>query len=95
MSAKKTLQQRENELRSLLANPAGRKELQELECRYREASGKLKPAKTSVITYILVHERERGLISGSLPRTSGVQAQRAGWFANNVKAVWASFPLKS
>jgi len=63
MSAQKTLQQRENELRSLLANPAGRKELQELECRYREASGKLKPAKTSVITYILVHERERGLIS--------------------------------
>jgi hypothetical protein len=37
--------------------------LQELEARYRETSGKLKPAKTSVITYILVHERELGLIS--------------------------------
>jgi hypothetical protein len=52
------------ELRSLLGSPAGRKELQELESSYRAESGKLKPAKTSVITYILVHERERGLISG-------------------------------
>ena len=64
MSAKKTLQQRENELRSLLANPAGRKELQELSAVIVEASGKLKPTKTSVITCNLVHERERGLISG-------------------------------
>ena len=62
MPSTKTLQQRETELRSLLANPTGRKELQELESRYHEASGKAKPAKTSVITYILVHERERGLI---------------------------------
>jgi hypothetical protein len=60
----KTLQQRELELRSLLGSPAGRKELQELESSYRAESGKLKPANTSVITYILVHERERGLISG-------------------------------
>jgi hypothetical protein len=60
----KTLQQRELELRLLLGNPAGRKELQELESSYRAQSGKLKPAKTSLITYILVHERERGLISG-------------------------------
>ena len=45
-------------------DPAGRKKLQELESTYRAESGKLKPAKTSVITYILVHERERGLISG-------------------------------
>jgi len=64
MPQMKTLQQRETELRSLLATTTGRKELQELESRYHEASGKVKPAKTSVITYILVHERERGLING-------------------------------
>src|SRR6516164_4958947 len=58
----KTLVQREKELQSLLATPAGRKELGELESRYCEASGRLRPASTSIITYILVHEREAGLI---------------------------------
>ena len=47
---------------TLLATPAGREELQELASRYYAASGKLKPAGASAITYILVHERERGLI---------------------------------
>ena len=37
-----TLVQREKELRSLLATPAGRKELGELDSRYREASGRLR-----------------------------------------------------
>jgi hypothetical protein len=64
MTAKKTLQQRTKELQLRLTDPAGRKELQELASRYHVASGKLKPLKTSVITYILVHERERGLIGG-------------------------------
>jgi hypothetical protein len=64
MIVKHTLQEREKELRSLLATPAGREELQELASRYHAASGKLRPAGTSVITYILVHEREQGLISG-------------------------------
>ncbi len=63
MTSSKTLQQREKELRSLLASPEGRKELHELEARYQSVSGKLKPSKTSIITYILVHERERGLIT--------------------------------
>ena len=63
MSAKKTLQEREQELRPLLASPAGREELQELASRYYTASGRLKPAGTSAITYILVYEREQGLIS--------------------------------
>jgi hypothetical protein len=63
MHSKKTIQQREKELQSLLATPAGRTELHELESRYREASDRLRPSKTSVVTYILVHERERGLIS--------------------------------
>ena len=62
MSPKKTLQEREQELRSLLATPAGREELQELASRYHAASDRLKPAGTSAITYILVYERELGLI---------------------------------
>jgi hypothetical protein len=60
----KTLQQREKELQSLLANPKGLKELLELESRYRAAGGRTRPEKASLITYILVHERERGLIHG-------------------------------
>ena len=63
MIVKHTLQDRERELRSLIATPAGRMELQELASRYHAASGKLRPAGTSVITYILVHERQQGLIS--------------------------------
>jgi hypothetical protein len=62
MTSKKTLQEREQELRSLLATPAGREELQDLASEYSAASDKLRPAGTSAITYILVHERERGLI---------------------------------
>ncbi len=64
MSPRKTLQEREQELRPLLATPAGRDELQELAARYYAASGRLRPAGTSAITYILVYERELGLISG-------------------------------
>jgi hypothetical protein len=64
MPETKTLQQREKELTLLMATLAGRAELHELAARYHAASGRLKPARTSVITYILVHEREQGLISG-------------------------------
>jgi len=62
MPPKKTLQKRVKELQSLLATPAGRTELHELESRYHKASDRLRPSKTSVVTYIRVHERERGLI---------------------------------
>lgn len=62
MTAKKTLQQREKELQSLLATPAGRDALRELGARYSEAGGRMRPERTSVITYILVYEREHGLI---------------------------------
>ncbi len=62
MSPKKTVQEREQELRSLLATLAGREELQKLASRYCEAGGRLKPAGTSAITYILVYERAQGLI---------------------------------
>ena len=64
MAAKKTLQDREKELRALMATQTGRDEIQELATRYCRVSGKLKPAGTSTITYIVVHEREQGLIDG-------------------------------
>ena len=57
-----TLQQREKQLQSLLGTPEGREVLQELANRYSAASGKVRPARTSLITYILVQEREQGLI---------------------------------
>jgi hypothetical protein len=63
MRPTKTLQQRQQELRTLLLTLAGQKELNELESRYQKASGKVKPGKASAITYILVHERDQGLIS--------------------------------
>lgn len=63
MTPKKTLQEREQELRSLLASPAGREELLELASRYHAESDNLNAARTSAITYILVHERVQGMIS--------------------------------
>jgi hypothetical protein len=62
MPPKPTLQEREKELRSLLGSAAGRRELGALESRYQAASGRPRPARTSAITYILVYERELGLI---------------------------------
>jgi len=64
MPPTKTLQEREKELQTMLADPAGRKELQDLASLYYAQSGKPIATKASVITYIIVHERERGLISG-------------------------------
>ena len=43
MTAKKTLSEREAELRSLLATPAGRGELEALASRYAAAVGRLLP----------------------------------------------------
>jgi hypothetical protein len=63
MSLKKTLQQREKELQALLATPGGQAELQELEARYTARDSKLRSKRTSLITYILVYEREHGLIA--------------------------------
>ena len=63
MTAKKSLREREKELKTLLATPAGRGELEALESRYAAQGAGLRAERTSLITYILVHERERGLIS--------------------------------
>src|SRR5262249_52317660 len=62
MSPKKTLAQRQKELQALLATPAGREELQALGARYHPAGANVRPRTASIITYILVYERARGLI---------------------------------
>lgn len=64
MSKAKTLDDRQKELQGLLATPAGRTGLEELADRYATVSGRVRPLRTSVITYILVHERAGGLIRG-------------------------------
>jgi len=64
MSVKKSLREREIELQTLLASGAGREELRVLASRYSAGNGRVKPEGASVITYILVHEREHGLIAG-------------------------------
>jgi hypothetical protein len=64
MTQKKTLQDREKELRLLVATPAGLEAVEELASCYSAVSGRLKPAGRSAVTYILVHERDQGLISG-------------------------------
>ncbi len=64
MQQPKTLREREKELQALLATSQGQAELEALACRYHTAGGRNRLPRTSVITYILVHERERGLIDG-------------------------------
>jgi hypothetical protein len=61
MLSKKTLQEREQELRSLLATPIGQEEIRQLTARYEAASDHPWREGTSAITYILVHERGLGL----------------------------------
>ena len=58
----KTLEERQKELQFLLADAAGRKQLEELESQYYAVSGKPRPPRASLITYILVYERQHGLI---------------------------------
>ena len=64
MSTTKTLREREKELQTLLATPEGRADLEDLASRYYDAGGRARPPRTSVITYLLAHERERGLFDG-------------------------------
>jgi len=63
MKETKTLAYRQAELQTMMTTPEGRARLEEIADGYCE-SGRPKPTRTSVITYILVHERERGLIAG-------------------------------
>jgi len=62
MNPMKSVPQREKELQSLLATPEGRGELEDLASRYCAADGSVRPEGRSVVTFILVHERKRGLI---------------------------------
>ena len=64
MQQPKTLQQRQRELQALLATPQGRVQLEEMASGYAAAGGRVRLMGTSVITYILVHERQQGLIVG-------------------------------
>jgi hypothetical protein len=64
MPQTKTRQERERELQSLISTAEGRAELENLAARYQCDGGRSRPGRTSVITYILVHEREKGLITG-------------------------------
>ncbi len=64
MSKQKTLDERQAELQKMMTTPAGRKDLEALASRYEATGGKMRPSNTSVITYILVHERMQGLIVG-------------------------------
>jgi hypothetical protein len=64
MKATKTLPQREKELQALLATSEGKAGLEALAARYYASGGRDWPSRTSIVTYILVHERGRGLIVG-------------------------------
>jgi hypothetical protein len=61
---KKMLLERQAELQALLTTREGRERLEALATGYYAANGKIRVEGTSLITYILVHERERGLIQG-------------------------------
>ncbi|HVS36644.1 MAG TPA: hypothetical protein VMS17_13870 [Gemmataceae bacterium] len=63
MTPTKSLPQREKELQRLLATPGGRETLDELAACYCAADGRIRPEGASIVTYILVHERQRGLIA--------------------------------
>jgi hypothetical protein len=64
MTRSRSLHEREKELRALLATPAGREELEATVDRYTKENGKGLSPRASPITFILVHERVKGLIIG-------------------------------
>ena len=63
MTAKKTRLEREKELQTLLGSLAGKAELEALADRYAASSQTIRPGRTSLVTYILVCERERDIIA--------------------------------
>ena len=63
MRQTKTREEREKELRALISTPEGRAELERLAGDYQSDGGRARPGRTSVITYILVHERAQGWIT--------------------------------
>jgi hypothetical protein len=63
MTVKKTRLAREKELQTLLGSLTGKAELEALADRYAASSPRIRPARMSVVTYILVCERERHMIA--------------------------------
>jgi hypothetical protein len=63
MTAKKTRLEREKELQTLLGSLAGKAELEALADRYAASSQRIRPGRMSLVTYILVCERERDMIA--------------------------------
>ena len=64
MQATKTLKEREKELQALLATREGNAQLEALADHYYASGGRDRPPRTSLVTYLIVHEREQGLIVG-------------------------------
>jgi hypothetical protein len=62
MTPKKTLSDREKELQAMIATQGGRAQLEKLEAKYAAAGGRLRARSGSLITYLLIYEREHGLI---------------------------------
>ena len=62
MPQAKSRDEREKELQALIATSAGRAELERLVARYQSEGGSHKPERASPITYILVYERDKGLV---------------------------------
>jgi hypothetical protein len=59
----KTMRERERELQTLLSTPEGKAELQALADQYA-AMGGVVHASNSLVTCVLIHERNSGAISG-------------------------------
>lgn len=64
MNGQKTLSERQAELQALLVTPEGRDRLEVIADGYRYDRGEVRPPRSSVVTYIIVHERQLGLIAG-------------------------------
>jgi hypothetical protein len=64
MPTPKTLHEREKELQALLATREGQAELRALAQRYEAAGGRVLHASKSLVTYVLIHERGLGLVTG-------------------------------
>jgi hypothetical protein len=62
MPLAKTLTEREKELQAFLRTAEGKVQLEALASRYHASGGRPRPPGTSIVTYILVYEREHGLI---------------------------------
>jgi hypothetical protein len=61
MTPKRTLPEREKELKRMLSAAGGREELERLAAQYAAAAGGCGPH-GSVVTFILVYERTHGLL---------------------------------